>query len=151
MKLYLVRHGDYVPEGRGELSQEGKDDISHLAAALDRFNIHVAAIYHSGKVRAEQTAEILSGTVKCDRPIEYHHGLNPTDDVNIIAEVLDAWAEDVMLVGHLPFMGRLVAKLLTGNENREIVSFQTGSFACLEKIETQRWLLHCLISPNLLK
>jgi phosphohistidine phosphatase len=38
-----------------------------------------------------------------------------------------------MIVGHLPFLGKLVALLVTGSEENEIVEYQVGSIVCIER------------------
>ena len=35
-----------------------------------------------------------------------------------------------MIVGHLPFLGKLVALLITGSEKTEIVEFRFGCVVC---------------------
>ena len=67
MLLYLVRHGEAGREGddaaRG-LTDKGFREVSLAAVyARDRY-IKVNAIYHSGKRRAMQTAQIFSDHLK---------------------------------------------------------------------------------------
>jgi phosphohistidine phosphatase len=50
--------------------------------------------------------------------------------VEPVVQQIDGWAEDTLLVGHLPFMGQLVANLVGGAGERQVAAFQPGSLAC---------------------
>lgn len=152
MKLYLMRHGDYVAEDvrhGNPLSEKGQRDIRQIADFLSIHPIHVSRILHSEKLRAQQTASLLAQGLRCEKAPEEVRGLNPSDDVAAFAEELQHGEEDIALVGHLPFMGRLVGLLVSRNENKEIVTFQPGTLVCLEKIEAMRWMINWVLSPAL--
>jgi len=55
-----------------------------------------------------------------------------------------------MIVGHLPFLGRLAALLLTGNADNEVVAFQFGCVVCLSGDDSGRWKLEWMMVPELL-
>jgi phosphohistidine phosphatase len=153
MKLYLVRHGDYAldtTQQQDALSEKGLREINVLADFLGRLNIHVSNILHSGKFRAKQTALILARGFICDQPVQSRNGLNPNDDVTAFANEITHWGGDVVVVGHMPFMGRLAGKLVTGNENINIVTFQTGVIACLEQITLDHWVINWVLMPEIL-
>ena len=57
---------------------------------------------------------------------------------------------NVMIVGHLPFFGRLAALLLTGNTDKEIVAFQFGCVVSLKRDDSGRWKLEWMMVPELL-
>ena len=62
MHLYLVHHGDAVgPEidPRRPLSERGREAIERLAVAAAARGARPAVVWHSGKLRARQTAEIF--------------------------------------------------------------------------------------------
>jgi phosphohistidine phosphatase len=147
MKLYLVRHGEYVPNATGPLSGKGREDIQHLAAAVRCMGMAAANIFHSSKLRAKQTAEILSQALFENQPIELHPGLNPDDSVITFAHEIAALDQDILVVGHFPFMPRLVGFLVVGNENKEVIDFQPGTLACLSKIENDRWIIEWVWRP----
>jgi hypothetical protein len=65
-------------------------------------------------------------------------------------EVLEQTGGDVMIVGHLPLLGKLVALLVTGSEENEIVEFQFGSVVCIERRDDGKWKLAWMITPALL-
>jgi phosphohistidine phosphatase len=55
-----------------------------------------------------------------------------------------------MIVGHLPFMERLTARLLTGDADREGFAFGAGSVGCLQRRGAGEWILVWMIQPELL-
>jgi phosphohistidine phosphatase len=77
-------------------------------------------------------------------------GLEPNDPVQPLAEQAAAWAEDTLLVGHLPFLARIVARLLVGNAEAELVAFRPGSAVCLERGGQGRWQLVWMLRPELM-
>src|SRR3990167_10388167 len=144
MKLYLARHGECtVKESMHEpsLSEQGKKDILSLAGFLKPLHIHVSNIFHSGKLRAQQTAELLSTGITCTGGIQPLAGLDPSDDVNLMSNEIMKWYDDVLLVGHLPFMSKFMGKLVADNEYKEIMFFHPGSFVCLEQVEDINWVI----------
>lgn len=151
MKLYLMRHGEYVVSDlKAPLSEKGKMEIDEIASFLARLSIPATTIFHSGKLRAEQTAGLLAKGFVCDKPPQLRSDINPDSDVGNLVNEISTWDEDIVLVGHLPFMSRLTSKLVTGNENRELVSFEPGTIVCLENIQYERWLIDWVIKPRVL-
>lgn len=154
MKLYLMRHGDYVAEDvrhGNPLSEKGQTEVSLLAEFLNERRLTVSRIVHSEKLRAQQTANLIAKGFFCDKAPEELPGLNPADEVETLAEQINAWEEDVVIVGHLPFLGRLTGLLVVRNESKEIVSFQAGTIVCLEKVENTRWIINWVLGPGLFR
>ena len=58
---------------------------------------------------------------------------------------------DLMIVGHLPFLGKLVALLVTGSEKNEIVEFRFGSVVCVERRDDKKWKVAWMVTPSLLQ
>lgn len=129
MPIYLIQHGKAVPkelDPERPLSEEGREEVERVAVHLRRMGVAVKQIYHSGKTRARQTAELFAKDVGFGRVVELP-GMKPNDDVAEFAENLE---EDAMYVGHLPFMGKLVSYLTTGDEDAGVVVFSCGSVVC---------------------
>ncbi|HHO58753.1 MAG TPA: phosphohistidine phosphatase SixA, partial [Thiotrichales bacterium] len=112
MRLYLVQHGLAKTAGedpqRG-LSPQGEVEVSAMANWAGNAGIAVKQIQHSGKLRAEQTATILAAQLNPADGVIAIDGLAPNDDVTSFAGRIDSASGDLMLVGHLPFLGRLTA------------------------------------------
>ena len=154
MKLYLAQHGEAVPKAEDPerpLTGQGRRDVRAVAALLQSAGVCVERVWHSGKTRAEQTAKLLAGAVlprgRKPRVIE---GIGPNAAVAEFAIDADVWEEDTLVVGHLPFMARLVALLTTGDSERDIVGYHPGSVVCLERAEAGHWVVLWMIRPDIL-
>lgn len=153
MRLYLAQHGLAVPEDvdpERPLSAQGRTDIERLAARLAQAGIVVERVLHSGKTRAAQTAEILAEALLAGAEPPAHNGLKPNDPVESFGSEITRWSEDTLIVGHLPFMGRLAAHLLVGDANQPLLAFEPGSLACLERDTDGQWRLAWMLRPELL-
>ncbi len=153
MKLYLVQHGDALPKDVDPdrpLSAAGRRDIERLAGFLADGRVTFSRVLHSGKARARQTAEILAMALGPDIDIAATTGIDPNDPPEPFADMVEGWREDVLVVGHLPFLGRLVSQLIAGTAAAETVAFRPGSIACLERGQTGNWTLAWFLRPELL-
>jgi len=70
------------------------------------------------------------------------------DDVAAIAGVIEHEQTVIMLVGHLPFLERLAALLITGDSENGVVTLDAG--ALLELTASDGWKVTCLMQPRLL-
>jgi phosphohistidine phosphatase len=153
MRLYLVQHGEALPEDQDParpLSDQGRADLERLAGFLTAAGVHVARVLHSGRLRAQQTAEILARAVAPREPPVVQPGLGPEDPLMAFADLVAGWHEDSLVVGHLPFMGRAVCLLLTGDEEHAAVAFRPGTLVCLEREVDGPWGLAWMLPPDLL-
>ena len=154
MNIYLVQHGKPVPkeeDSKRPLSAQGKEDVEKIASFLIKAGIEVNEIFHSGKTRARDTAEIIASKLNPDKKPLEKRGLSPLDEVKIITEDIEQIQNNFMIVGHLPHLARLTSFLITGNESNQIVSFQQGSVVCLEKGEEGNWSIAWMLVPGLIK
>ena len=153
MKLYLVQHGHAVAKDvdpERPLSEQGRIDVSHVAAFLSLSGVRVSSVCHSGKKRAEQTAKLFAASMPGDIPLTRLSGIDPLDPTEKFAQTVHGWTEDSMVVGHLPFMEKLVARLAVGNEEASAVAFQPGTVVCLERGEQDDWRIAGMIRPELI-
>ncbi len=152
MKLYLVQHGEAVSKQEDPerpLSEQGIRDVQAMADLLDHAPVKVARVWHSGKRRAAQTADILARAVLSGDKAEAVEGVNPNDPVDEFATDADVWEEDTLVAGHLPFMSRLVSLLVTGKSDTELVAYQPGSVVCLERVDAERWVILWMLRPDM--
>jgi phosphohistidine phosphatase len=153
MQLYLVQHGEALPaevDPERPLSVAGEADVGCIAAFLAGSGVRVARILHSGKRRAEETAEALAAALAPGNAPVSRSGLNPNDSTESLALELAEWQEDTMLVGHLPFMARLASRLVVGREDAGLVAFEPGSVVCLQRIDEHGWTIAWMLRPGLL-
>jgi phosphohistidine phosphatase len=152
MALYLVQHGKSLPadiDPEQGLSTEGAVETEHAARMAKDSGLKVKAILHSGKPRACRTAEILAASLTPPEGIKQAQGLNPLDDVAPWKTCLDPSA-DLMLVGHLPFMERLAALLISGSHERPVIKFQNSGIVCLDREPSSiRWVIRWALVPQM--
>lgn len=153
MKVYLAQHGHALSKSEHPdrpLSNVGHGEVGQVAEFLSG-HLSVSRVLHSGKRRAQQSAAILTALIAGEFPIEEIKGLAPNDPVEDFARQLVEWNEDILVVGHLPFMEKLISLLLTGTESPPVTSFTPGSIACLELADDNTWAMHWMIRPELLR
>lgn len=111
--LYLVRHGDAVPaetDPARPLSAKGEAEVEETAKELLAEGAQVSEIWHSGKLRAKQTAEIIARVLGVDKVIE-KKGLKPDDPATPIADLIRQTNKSILIAGHLPFIPKLASLL----------------------------------------
>ncbi len=155
MALFLVQHGvsaakDIDPE-KG-LSDLGREETKRIAQVAKGYKIPVQKIVHSGKKRAEQTAALFHEALALEIPMKSISGIKPMDDVRSFAVAIEP-AANVMVVGHLPFMERLVSLLTTGTENCRVLKFQNSGIVCLDmergEDNTADWFIKWTLNPHI--
>jgi len=154
MRIYLVQHGEAKSEQedpRRTLTDNGIGEVQKVAEFLRPLTLAADAVWHSGKARAQQTAELLVEALGAQARVVAREGLGPKDAVAGMKEPLEQAGGNVMIVGHLPFLGKLVALLVTGREEPGIVEFQYGSVVCLERRAGGSWKISWMITPGLLQ
>ena len=138
MKHYFVQHGKAVSKDVDEnrpLSEEGIDATRAISKTLARNNIRVSQVFHSGKTRAAQTADIIATELGLASTAAAE-GLNPNDDVKSFAQTrLTDDTADAMFVGHLPHLGKLVSYLLSHDESTNCVTFQNSGVVCIDTVD----------------
>ncbi len=153
MKIYILRHGEAKDESediKRPLSEKGETDIHKIGNFMKRTGIKVEKMYHSTKLRAKQTAEILAQYIEIKDGLKEVNYLEPNSDVNIFYnKIFLEETGDFVIVGHLPYLSIFVAKLLTGNENKKIIEFKSGSLLCVEKNILNEFIINFFISPEI--
>lgn len=155
MALFLVQHGisaqkDIDPE-KG-LTAQGQAETQRIAEVAKGYGVKVAKIVHSGKKRAEQTATIFRDTMSLKVPLETVSGINPKDDARAFARTISS-ESNAMVVGHLPFLQRLVSCLITGSEDLKVYQFQNSGIVCLDTSEGPDgkvvWFIKWTLNPHI--
>lgn len=153
MKLYLVQHGKAASkevDPARPLTGEGRQGVENVAEFIRPLKLSVAHLLHSDKKRAIETAEILANDIAVAEGRTQRQGLAPNDDVVPIADEIEGGDSDVMIVGHMPFLSKLVSLLLTGDQANGCVVFRNGGIVCLNQTEQNRWQVEWIITPELL-
>lgn len=152
MALYLVQHGKNLPKEADpsqRLSEEGITETTTIAKVAAGYHVAVQSIRHSPKDRARQTAEIFAQALSPQNGVKQIEGIKPMDDVTVVAPGMTSEA-DLMLVGHLPFMARLTAYLVTGRIEPSIFRCQNSGIVCLDKLPgEENWQIKWTLMPNI--
>jgi phosphohistidine phosphatase len=144
VNFYLVRHGEAVSASENPerpLSSEGRKTVMQIAQLARERQVRASAIYHSGILRAQQTAEILAQILAPPAGVATISGLLPEDDPALGRAHLEAADRSIMLVGHLPYMRRLAALLVNGDAERTVVDFAPADLICVSK-ESLQWRIN---------
>mgnify|MGYP001314722388 CR=1 FL=1 len=150
MRLYLVRHGKAQPKEKDpnkSLSTQGRSLTRKTGLFLKEKQFIVETVWHSPKMRAAETAEIIVQHLSCDQ-IEERDDLNPNDPVGKLPKEIEKLDKELMIVGHLPFLQKLVSLLLTGKQNLDLVEFVNSGVVCLEFEEN--WKILWCVEPKLM-
>lgn len=150
MAVYLVQHGHCMSEEMDPekgLSEQGFSEVQMIADIVRDRNVPVSQIIHSGKKRAEQTAHIFAEELVPEEGLARMEGLNPMDEVAALSKKMDA-SKNTMLIGHLPFMEKMVSYLITGSVDKPVVKFQNAGVVCLEQVPVSGdWYIKWTLLP----
>jgi phosphohistidine phosphatase len=152
MALYLVQHGKSLPadvDPDQGLSADGVAETERVARMAKDAGLSVKGILHSGKLRARRTAELLAASLAPPDGANPAQGLSPLDDVAPWMTCLNP-DSDLMLVGHLPFLERLAALLVSGSIERPVIKFQNSGIVCLDRESSGiHWVIRWALVPRL--
>ncbi len=152
MALYLVQHGQSLPKDVDPdqgLSEKGVAETERIAEVAKNYHINVGKILHSVKTRARKTADILASALNPTESVKEVEGLKPMDDVAAFAASLNP-DTNTLLVGHLPFMERMTAYLVTGSIDKPVFKFQNSGIVCLDQNpETKSWVIIWSLMPRI--
>ena len=115
MNLFLVHHGEAVgPEvdARRPLSPEGQLGVVRAAAEAAARGARPEVVWHSGKLRARQTAEVFWRTCNALAEFAATRDLQPEDPPGRLRDRLRSEARDVLIAGHFPHLPKLLALLI---------------------------------------
>src|SRR6266446_6421687 len=143
VRLFLVHHGDAVgPEvdPRRPLSLEGREAVERLAAEAAARGARPSVVWHSGKLRAKQTAEAFWRACNALAELSASRDLQPDDPPQWIRDRLRGETRDVLIAGHYPHLPGLLALLLSTTDSADMPSFpQHGMVAVQTDDEGKIW------------
>jgi phosphohistidine phosphatase len=158
MDLYLLRHGMAVERGTPgfkndaarPLTPKGRRQLRQTAAAMTKMELPFDLLLSSPLLRAKQTAEIVAERLKLKKRLKFSDELKPDGSMtNLLRQLneLNPLPESILLVGHEPYLGRLISLLISGDE-KATIDFKKGGLCKLEvnklrfgSCATLAWLL----------
>ncbi len=155
MELYFFRHG-HAEDAQGpdfddfarKLTDKGVERTKAAARALQKLGVKPARIYTSPRLRARQTADILSSAlgVTPEAREEVNFGFNP----QLIPVLINDLPNDlaVMFVGHEPDLSITVGALVGGGE----IEMKKGSVVRVDLLARTplRGVLLWVLTPRVL-
>jgi phosphohistidine phosphatase len=142
MNLYVLRHGIAVEPGTPgfekdsdrPLTTEGKDRLRQIAAAMKKMDLRFDLILSSPFLRAKQTAEIITESLKLKKQLAFSDALAPDGNPKALVRQLTELKpvpENILLAGHEPYLSQLIGLLTTG-ETGVAVGLKKGGLGKLE-------------------
>lgn len=128
MIVYLVRHGEAVPEEVAParpLTEKGRVEVEATARELKEEGARIDEIWHSTKLRAKQTAEIIARVLDISKVIEIE-GLKPNDPIAPIAALIRHSNKTILIAGHLPFIPKLASLLRPELQDKQVIELKSG-------------------------
>lgn len=116
------------------LTPKGRRQLRQTAAAMNKMGLRYDLILSSPYLRAKQTAEIVAEFLKLGKKLKYSDALAPEGSPkNLIRQLNDLKPapENVLLVGHEPYLSCLISLLTTGNMDL-MMDFKKGGLCKLE-------------------
>jgi phosphohistidine phosphatase len=141
-QLFLVHHGEALSElvdPQRPLSAHGRAMVTRLAEQAAARGVRPSIIWHSGKLRARDTAEAFWKACNALAELRALRGLQPSDGPWWLRDQLIGETRDVMVVGHMPHLPRALGILTTGDDEAR-VEFPLHGLVALERVEgTNLW------------
>ena len=154
MLLYLAHHGhaeNPVVDPQRPLSRRGRGQVETLARGAAARGVRPDVVWHSGKLRARQTAEAYWRVCNPLAEFSATRWMQPDDPLRVI-DVLEVETRTVLLVGHMPHLDRLLRRLTrsghdgyaahSGTDTPQATAFPLNGLVALERTETgwvERW------------
>jgi len=158
VNLYILRHGIATERGTPgfktdadrALTPKGRRQLGQIAAAMKNMDLRFDLILSSPFVRARQTAEIVAKLLRLKKRLAFSDELTPGGNPKALIRQfneLQPAPENALLVGHEPYLSRLVALLVSGGaaphlelKKGGLCKLETGALR-LGRCATLAWLL----------
>jgi len=137
MNLYVLRHGiavepgtpGYEKDADRPLTPEGERKLLQVAKAMDALDLTFDLILSSPYLRARQTAEIIAEAFKARKKLDFSDSLACGGDTKKLVAYLNRLQpppENVLLVGHEPYLSGLISLLVFGAATSAVVMKKAG-------------------------
>ena len=138
MEIYILRHGiaEDAPAGQPDaeraLTSDGRKKLRAVLRTAAGAGVAPSLILTSPLKRALQTAQIAAEILEYQGELLRTRTLEPNSSPKAVWDEIRVHKDEarILLVGHEPLFGRLMAYLLGSPELQ--VDFKKGALACIE-------------------
>jgi phosphohistidine phosphatase len=142
MNLYLLRHGiaadpsepRFKNDAERPLTPKGKRRLRQVTRAMGALRLSFDLILSSPFLRAKQTAEMVAKDFKLQKKLSFSDELKPGGNPRTLIQQLNERRpkpKTVLLVGHEPYLSKLIGVLTAGSTNMEM-DLKKGGLCKLE-------------------
>ena len=142
LRVYLVHHGDAVGPDvdlRRPLSEAGRVMSERVAATAASRGARPGVVWHSGKLRAKQTAELCWAACAPFARFEATRDMQPDDPASWMRDRLRYEPREVLIAGHFTHLPRLLAALLGAAGGASAAFPQHGAVTLETSDEGETW------------
>ena len=161
MNLFILRHGlaadlgdpglpKDLKDADRPLTPKGKQKLWRTTEAMQALELRFDVVISSPLLRAMQTAQIVTEALALRKKLILTDHLAPGGSPKALVEQINALsprARNILLVGHEPYLSKLIALLTTGDPGAAL-ELKKGGLAKLElkqlrcaRCATLAWLL----------
>ena len=166
MNVFILRHGLAVEPGSAAIAHDsdrpltpkGERKLWKIAQAMEGLELSFDWILSSPYLRARQTAEIVAECLDLRKKLELFEALTPDGSTKKLLHIEQRKppAQDLLLVGHEPYLSQLISLLISGDTEIPVMmkkgglcklateSLRDGQCATLEWLLTPKQL--CLMA-----
>jgi phosphohistidine phosphatase len=148
MNLYILRHAIAVEHGAPgitndddrPLTDKGIRKLKKVIKAIAAMDLEFDVILSSPLIRAKQTAEITADELKLRKNLKFTNDLKPGGNPRTLIQHINELSSkpgNIVLVGHEPYLSKLIALLSSGNTDTRIDLKKAG--LCKMEIETLQY------------
>lgn len=160
MNLYILRHAiaeerdhtQWPDDSQRPLTAKGKKRMLRAAAGMLSLDLSFDVIYTSPFVRARQTAEIVAEVFNAGKKLRETDTLAADGEPEQLIDLINSATgefENVLLVGHEPYLSDLISTLVTGDASL-LLTMKKGGL-CTLSVGALKFgkcaSLECLIPP----
>jgi phosphohistidine phosphatase len=136
MNLFILRHGLAVEHGAPgfakdadrPLTPKGERKLGRIADAMESLELSFDLILSSPYTRARQTAEIIADALGLRKKLELTDELTPGGSFSKLIDLVTHHkaTENVLLVGHEPFLSELISTLAASDSSLRVTMKKGG-------------------------
>ena len=159
MEIYILRHAiaaayhqtRYPDDRRRPLTREGREKLRAIARAMRKMDMDIDLILSSPYLRASQTAALAATILRAEKLLKYSEHLSPSGDPKALVRELTKLPvspKRIVLVGHEPYLGKLISTLVTGSSTGLSLILKKGGLCKMSatrlkygRCATLEWLL----------